>query len=604
MKQLPTAHMPAPDLLLESEGRVSSAQFGDIYFSRAGGEAETRHVFLQGNHLPARFAGRRNFTIGELGFGTGLNFLTVWKEFLATTDATQHLHYISVEKYPLTRAQFDAVSHAGALYEALRHSYPLRLPGWHRIHLERCTLTLGFGDAEELLSGGDAQIDAWFLDGFAPAKNPDMWSEGLFAHLGRLSAPDASFATFTAAGAVKRALQAQGFAVEKTQGYGHKRDMLVGRRKGAPAMPRATPAQILVIGAGIAGCTLARALAERGIQVTIFDRHGVAGGASGNPAAALYPQLTKFYTPATAWHATGYGFMLRQLARWKKAGLDFTFAQPGMLRLPRVGSPQQMLQTLQLDEGIARYVTCEEAGGLAGVAVASDGIYLPQGSWIKPGELCRALLQHKNITLHEHCEITALERYGDGWLARSDGPDFLASHVAVCAAHQAAALVPQVTVPTGISAGQVTMLAAASPLPEKMISHRGYIISLGDKLLVGATYDHEDFSCTVTRPNHEENRQHARAALPEMELGEIIGGRTSLRATTPDRLPYVGAVGEGLYVSIGHGSRGMISAPLAAEIIAAQMLGGMVPLTPELRDAIDPLRRSQHQRLRKSLAGE
>ncbi len=590
MNPYPTAHLPAPELLFEGEGRISSAQFGDVYFSRASGEEETQHVFLHGNGLPERFATRKDFTIGELGFGTGLNFLVAWKQFLVATDASQHLHYISVEKFPLTRAQLEALDPAHPLLEF----YPLRLPGWHRIHLERCTLTLGFGDATELLGGIEAQVDAWFLDGFSPAKNPDMWSDALFASLARLSAADATVATFTAAGFVKRGLAAQGFAMRKQQGFAHKRDMLVGARE----LPVAAPAQIkkqniLVIGAGIAGCSVAHALAERGVAVTLVDAGTVAGGASGNPAAVLYPQLTKFYTPATAWHLTGYAFMLRQLARWKAQGLVFDWQPIGMLRLPRDGNARAQLDSLQLDSAIAHYVTREKASALARTEVASDGVFLPQGSWINPDALCRALVQHPNMMLQEHCSISALTRSDEGW--RAQGLDGVFSDVVVCAAQGAAALVPQLTMPIGISAGQISVLPSGVELAT-IVSHRGYVIPAGAHCIVGATYDRTDLSGAVTEANHAENLQHAREALPSWQGDAVLGGRTSLRATTPDKLPYVGAVGEGLYVSIGHGSRGMISAPLAAEILVSQILGQMVPLTPELRAAISPQRRANASR--------
>ena len=596
-----TAHLPLPALAIEGEGRVSSPTFGDIYFSRHDGAAETRHVFLQGNGLPERWQGRAHFTIGELGFGTGLNFMVTWEEFLRSNEGG-HLHYISVEKFPLSLEQLRALHGERAWISA----YPLRLPGWHRIHLERCTLTLGFGDAEALLTGAEAQVDAWFLDGFAPAKNEAMWRESLLAQVARLTAPGGSFATFTAAGAVKRALSALGFAVQKVGGFAHKREMLVGcvaptltpaassfaiASEDKPRVAGQLPEEVIIIGAGIAGATVARALAERGMRVTVLEAGEVANGASGNPAAVLYPQFTKYYIPATAWHATGYGLMLRQLARWRAAGLAFTWQQPGMLRLPpRDGDAQALLQSLQPDEEIARYVTRQEASDIAGMALCGDGIYLPQGSWLVPGELCRALLRHPNIMLRTGCSMERLTRHGDGWQLHTSQGVLKAAQVVLCNAQNAAEFA-DVTMPMGRSAGQVTQ-AAAVGAPHCIISHQGYVIPTASSCLIGATYDHDDLSGAVTQANHDTNLQHARGALGAWADGLTVkSGRTSLRATTPDRLPYVGELEQELYVSAGHGSRGMISAPLAAEVIAAQMTGEMVPLTPELRQAIDPKRR-------------
>lgn len=562
----PTAHLPIPELAIDESGHVSSASFGDVYFSRADGEAETRHVFLAGNGLPQRWQGRAHFTIGELGFGTGLNFLVAWREFLRNGNG--HLHYISVEKFPLTRTQL------ASLHPELAAIYPLRLPGWHRIQLERCTLTLGFGDAEHLLGGmPSAQVDAWFLDGFAPAKNPDMWSDALFVNLARLSAPDATCATFTAAGFVRRGLMAQGFTMQKVPGFAHKREMLMGVRAGE-AVQTVRPTHVTVVGAGIAGTTVARALAARGVTVRVLEKHRVASGASGNPAAVLYPQLTKQYGPATQWHLLGYALMLRQLARWQREGLDFTWEMPGMLRLPRDGGAAALLASLGLDSDVAAPITAYDAASRAGMEVAGDGMWLPAGCWIDPAELCRALLAHPHITLQEGTALT------------KPAPDEV---TVLCNAHAATALLPHL--PMGQSAGQVSRIACAVP-PRCITSHRGYVVPLKQEVLVGATYDRDDMSGAVTDANHDENLAHAHAALPALELGDVLDGRSAIRATTPDRLPYVGAVNPHLYVSVGHGSRGMVSAPLAAEVIASQMCGEPVPLTAELAEAIAPLRRA------------
>jgi len=601
MSPLPTAHVPLPDLAFSEDGAPYSREFGDIYFSRAGGAAETEHVFLRGNDLPMRWQGRPHFTISELGFGTGLNFLVTYREFLRRCEPSQHLHFISVERYPLT-PEMLAQAHAAwlpaedaPLLKSLLDHYPLRLPGWHQLKLPRCTLTLGFGDADTLLTTLDAQVDAWFLDGFSPAKNPGMWEESVLAQVARLSAADASFATFTAAGAVNRALQAHGFDVQKTAGFGHKRDMLIGKRANKTPTPPSTPSSIFVIGAGIAGATIAHALAERGAAVTVLERTCIASGASGNPAAVLYPQLTKFYTPATAWHFTGYDFMLRQIARWKALGLNFTHQQPGMLRLPRPDQSAEGFASLQLDASIMRYVTRTQAAEIAGMDVASDGWFLPHGSWISPPELCHALLQHTNITLREQTGVQSIARDGNQWRVTLDSGEMLAAEQLIVAnAGDAPRLLADYPMPMGISAGQVSIIPAPVPPLHCIISHRGYVIPAGEQWLMGATYDRSDYSGAVTDANHAENLVHARAALPGLALNETsIIGRTSLRATTPDRLPYVGELAPGLHVSIGHGSRGMISAPLAAEILAAQLFHEPIPLARNLLAAIHPRRRTK-----------
>jgi len=597
---LPTAHVPLPDLAIDAQGTARSGAFGDVYFSALGGVAETQHVFLAGNNLPTRWLTADHFTIGELGFGTGLNFLVTWQAF-TQSGAKGMLHYVAVEKFPLSVEQFvQALAHYPDLApyaQQLLAQYPLRLPGMHRLQFGRVSLTLCVGDAEALLPQTQAAVDAWFLDGFSPAKNESMWNDGVLREVARLSAPHATLATFTVAGGVRRGLEAVGFTVQKTKGYAHKREMLVGSRHGecsevmhrgvATGSSRGACHDVVVIGAGIAGCTVARALAERGLRVTVLDALGVASGASGNKAAVLYPQLTKFFTPATAWHFTGYGFMLRKLAQWKADGLDFTFAQPGMLKIGKDKEDDARLrsirESLQLDPAIAHWVQAEEASDRVGQTLEQGGFWYPHGTWLAPAELCAALLQHENITMR----VARAENVTAGHVMLAGGERVQTAHIVLANAQAAQAFLPQ-PLAMGISAGQVSYLEAA-PL-NAILCHKGYAIAHPEGLLLGATYDRDDVSGAVTAENHAHNCAEFAQALPHFMPPKITGGRTALRATTPHRLPYVGQMQEGLWCSIGHGSRGMLSAPLAAELIAAQIGGEPLPVTAALRDLVSPLR--------------
>ena len=220
------------------KGVPKSKQFDDVYFSADNGLAESEYVFLDGNHLPCGWQAQERFTICETGFGTGLNFLTAWKCFEETTGAHQKLDFISFEKYPVESEEIELFLHRwveffdGRLHR-LAQRYPPALPGFHRVVLnDRVTLTLIFDDVNEAIPRVDASVDAWFLDGFKPSTNPDMWSETVFEHMARLSYEGTRFATFTAAGAVRRGLQNAGFLVEKIKGYGRKRDMTIGVFKG------------------------------------------------------------------------------------------------------------------------------------------------------------------------------------------------------------------------------------------------------------------------------------------------------------------------------------------------------------------------------------
>ncbi len=219
---------------------IRSSVFDDVYFSAEDGLAETRHVFLDGNGLPGAWTGRERFVIAETGFGTGLNFLSAFKLFRETAAPGQRLEFISFEQYPLSLAEMEsALSHwlgdvfAGE-FPALARVYPEKLTGTHVLDVaENASLTLIFEDVNTAMPGwNNAGVDCWFLDGFKPSSNPQMWSETVFAAMARNSNKGARFATFTAAGAVKRGLIAAGFEVNKVKGFGRKRDMLAGRYKG------------------------------------------------------------------------------------------------------------------------------------------------------------------------------------------------------------------------------------------------------------------------------------------------------------------------------------------------------------------------------------
>jgi tRNA 5-methylaminomethyl-2-thiouridine biosynthesis bifunctional protein len=214
--------------------------YDDIYFSSESGLREASHVFLEGNNLPKRWAGiDRNFHIIETGFGTGLNFVASWK--LWHENAAGHgarLYYTSIEKHPLSK---NDIQLAFAMWPELSGYADEFINEYDVRHKDSLVVLLGggmaelcliFGDAREVLPDITTKADAWFLDGFTPAKNPDMWNDGIYKNMARLTNPGGSFATFTSVGNVRRGLQNNGFCVHKVPGFGRKRHMLVGEFMG------------------------------------------------------------------------------------------------------------------------------------------------------------------------------------------------------------------------------------------------------------------------------------------------------------------------------------------------------------------------------------
>ena len=270
------------------DGVLRANDFDDLYFDAQDGLAESRYVFIRGTQLPDKLRTSSHLTIAETGFGTGLNFLAVLD--LLSAFPHHQIDYISYESRPLS-TKIIAASHTTfpslASYSAvLLDNLPPRWPGLHLRHFNNgfVRLHLHYGAAEKLLAESVFLADIWFLDGFAPAKNPQIWSPRVLNHIGRLTRSGGHLASFTAAGSVRDGLSAAGFSIQKQPGFGRKRDMITGVKAGKASEPT-KPRTVGVIGGGIAGSSVAAGLRHRGIDATILDAGpGLATAASGFPA--------------------------------------------------------------------------------------------------------------------------------------------------------------------------------------------------------------------------------------------------------------------------------------------------------------------------------
>ncbi|MGE5128642.1 MAG: bifunctional tRNA (5-methylaminomethyl-2-thiouridine)(34)-methyltransferase MnmD/FAD-dependent 5-carboxymethylaminomethyl-2-thiouridine(34) oxidoreductase MnmC, partial [Sphingomonadaceae bacterium] len=601
-----------------ADGTPYSTAYGDVYHSAAGGPAQSRHVFLAGNGLPGRWAGRPVFTVLETGFGLGLNLLVTWAAWRADPQRCARLHFVSVEKHPFRGADLARL-HArypelAPLAAELRAAWPLLVPGLHRLEFDggRVVLTLAFADLGDALPQLRLAADAIYLDGFAPAKNPGMWSPQALKALARRAAPGASAATWSAAGAVRSALEQAGFEVEKRAGFAAKRDMLVARyapRGGAAAPPVAPPERrALVVGAGLAGAATCERLAARGWEVTLVERRREpAQEASGNHAGVFHPVATPDDSVLARLTRAG---SLYALSRWRALS-SAAWAPCGVLQLARDddedAAQQRALDALGAPREYARHVTRAEASELAGAEVASGGLWFGPAGWARPPDLVRAQIAHAAAEACFGIEVATLERDGETWSARDAAGTLIARAPVVVLANAADALrlAPSPDIALRRVRGQLTHLPAERlRAPRLPLLRGGFVLPEVDGLVVaGASYDFEDPDPQPRAEGHAGNLERLERILPGAARGldpAALDGRVGFRAATRDRLPVVGALAPGLYGAFAYGSRGLVWAALAAELLASLLEGEPLPLEGMLADALDPARFTRRRSSRPS----
>ncbi len=674
------------ELSWNEQGTPVSRQFDDIYFSEEGGLDETRHVFLNGNHFPQRFSThpRPVLIIAETGFGTGLNFLTLWQAFAEFQRAKQfqfsaesgqplhkttlnRLHFISYEKFPLSVDDLEMAHRKWpelAVYaEELRKQWPLPFAGCHRLLLDegRITLDLWFGDVTHLLPASDAslyqQVDAWFLDGFAPSKNPEMWSETLFAAMAKLTRPEGTFATFTAAGFVRRGLQAAGFNVSKVKGHGKKREMLSGwREDGEKALidapwyqrPAAdNPQDIAIVGGGIASALLSLALLRRGYQVTLYcEDSQPAQGASGNRQGAVYPLLNGRHDAIEQFFAHAFTFARRQYRLFAEQGLTFDSAWCGVVQLAYDEKSHSKIEKMLAGEwpvDLAIALDAEQLEKAVGLSTECGGVGYPLGGWLCPAELtAQAIAEAESLGLQVHYQhrVTAISAInksaaGDsatedtGWKLQFEAQAEV-EHATLVLANGAeiAGFSPTEKLPVYAVSGQVSHIPTTPELSKlkQVLCYDGYLTPVNpanQQHCIGASYHRAEQQPVYREEDQQQNRQRLLDCLPEVKWPyevDVSGAlaRNGVRCATRDHLPMVGSVPDydallaayanlpqqiqqrqtvspspvcrNLFMLGALGSRGLSSAPLAAEILAGQIAGEPLPAESSTLAALNPNR--------------
>ncbi|GAB2895009.1 bifunctional tRNA (5-methylaminomethyl-2-thiouridine)(34)-methyltransferase MnmD/FAD-dependent 5-carboxymethylaminomethyl-2-thiouridine(34) oxidoreductase MnmC [Uliginosibacterium flavum] len=614
-------------LELSPEGIPWSATYGDIYHSASGALEQAEHVFLHGNDLPQRWQGRDSFVIVETGFGLGHNFLATWAAWRADPAHSAHLHFISVEKHPFAAADL-ATAHAASgvapeLSAELLAHWPVLVPGCHRLELDqgRVSLTLLFGEAESALTQIVARADAIYLDGFSPAKNPDMWSPKICRALAALSDSSTRLATWSVAVALRESLTQVGFAVELAQGFRGKREMLQGAYRGPRTRSTAIKdKRVIVIGAGLAGTAIAERLAARGMHVELLEaQEDAAQGASGNLAGAFRPLPSLDDNYLSRITRAGFLYGLQHLAMLANAQHQVLWEPCGVLHLARntdqEGKQRAVADALQWPKDFLRWVDAASATRKAGHTASFGGWWFPQGGWIQPASLCNANLAQATtrVTLRTGINVASLRREGALWHALDADGSIIASapQLVLANAYDARRLADAEWLPLRAARGQVSHLPMAQLAPlGVVVCGQGYITpGIGGHAALGASFVVDDFDLSLREAEHTENLAKIEHMLPGFsnnQAADELTGRVGLRAIALDRLPMVGQLPavlqgdgynldtlprqDGLWVITGFGARGLVWSSLCGELLAAQMCHEPLPLERDLVASMDPAR--------------
>ena len=643
-------------------GTPVSDQFDDVYFSNVNGLEETRYVFLQQNHLPQRWQqfDQRRFVIGETGFGTGLNFLAVWQWFnqfrQQNPDAPlKELHFVSFEKYPLSREDLVKAHQAwpelAQLAEQLQSHYPIAVPECHRIVLENgaITLDLWFGDIKDCMPKvpvtEQGLIDAWFLDGFAPSKNPEMWNQELFNNMARLAKDQCSCATFTAAGFVRRGLIEAGFAMQKVKGFGTKREMIAGHYTNQHPYSNIKPwfhrqashssESIAIIGGGIASATLAKTLLRRGKSVTLYCQDTQAAqGASGNRQGAVYPLLNGAHNGVSRVFAPAFLFA-RQFIDQAAEHISFDHDWCGVTQLMWDETSQTKLEKMltgNFDPQLIHKRSAQQTSEAIGLPIDLESVHYPLAGWLCPAQLTKGLfddmLKSSLFNAYFDCKVEQLDwdEVSNVWQIKTDDQSFCHDTVVVANGHQFDELSQTSKLPLGKVKGQVSHAPTTETLKKlsSVLCYDGYMTPVNPNNqhhCIGASYDRSHLDYQFDPQAQRENSQKLANCVPNQNWPQEVDttgeqSRQGIRCVSRDHLPFIGEVGQfenileqykdlvnmpdeqapsvaqypNLFCFLGLGSRGLSSAPLLAETLASQICGDPMPLPVDVLEALHPSR--------------
>lgn len=576
------------------------------------------------------------FTILDTAFVEGRHFLATWQRWCAHSKRPQQLHYLALMPNPLSIAELTQAHAAWPEWEAhaqeLRTVWPTLITGFHRLYLahNKIVLTLMIGDSSQCLQQIEARVNAFYVHGPAP----QQWPLPLLTRLNRLAIAKAKLTIFDLNEGQQKSLEQAGFVFDNPTFVENKKNSadfanpaiayFLPRWKPALATINPSPDQrhAIIIGAGLAGAAACQRLTLRGWKVTLIERHpDIAQEASGNAAGIFMPALSRDDNPTARLSRAAYLFARHVWESLGGIGNAFSGAKCGVLQIARDAShadaQQRWAQQAKHPTDYAQWLTQSAASTLLGTAVSNGGWLFPGGGWVHPLSLCRAMLEAcgERLKTHFDASVSALITTSDGWQVCDDNGKVIASAPVVIMANGLGALTfPQTRdLPLTAIRGQITYIHADSaPNITQVLCGDGYLTPGADGWhSLGATYD-EDHEATLRQKSQNENIVRLQKILPDWEVDTAqlpLAGRVGFRCVSTDRLPLVGALPDsmassalrepqlkdmpripGLYGLLGFASRGLIWAPLAAELLAAELNGEPLPIEAELAAALDPAR--------------
>ena len=574
-----------------------SEEFDDLYSSAKGAVAECNHVFIKGNNLNERFDNlgeNSKFYIGEIGFGIGINFLTTCKSWLDHTKQNQVLEFYSFDKYLFRLSDFKTLNVScpdlKEYISELERNYPRNIQGAQKISLfgGRIILNLIIGEidnTQEYIKLMD-KVDAWYLDGFSPSKNPDLWSIKLFKCIHKSCHENTTFSTYTSSGLVKNNLTESGFNHSRAMGFSDKRHMLKGTVD-TQLKKNTSNTKVAVIGSGIAGCVLSYTLAKKGIEVDLYEKSdSICSGASSHELLVTYPRLSAHDTAFGSFTLHSYIFatnFYKQLKTdtWKKTGVIILNHDAATEKR------QSSLLEKRADGEIYRYIDPDEASEISGIDIKLNGLIYEDAGYILPEEMCKFLIESPKINIFTSSHIKSIKKNREFFNLNIGEKKFEYQNVCVCAGSETANIVDIDGI--SIKRGQVTHIESLDNVSriKLPICAKGYISPRVNNIhLVGSSYsDSEDTD--LSEEEHLYNLNNLKLVIDE-EMN-VITGQTGHRAVSKDHMPVVG-MKDGIYINTCHGSRASVTAPISAEIIASMIVDEAPPLMGRELESLSPER--------------